>query len=94
LKVESILFIYVINYESPHKITMATCKFPTGTSSNVSCASGQAKRGMVLPFQPLSLAFNHVNYYVDMPAVSQTVFLLSRQSFKFQGLESGSVGQS
>ncbi|XP_023526832.1 pleiotropic drug resistance protein 2-like [Cucurbita pepo subsp. pepo] len=23
--------------------------------------------GMVLPFQPLSLAFNHVNYYVDMP---------------------------
>lgn len=25
---------------------------------------------MVLPFQPLSLAFNHVNYYVDMPAVS------------------------
>ncbi|KAI6679842.1 hypothetical protein NL676_033723 [Syzygium grande] len=24
-------------------------------------------RGMVLPFQPLSLAFNHVNYYVDMP---------------------------
>ncbi|KAL3338255.1 hypothetical protein AABB24_030415 [Solanum stoloniferum] len=26
------------------------------------------KRGMVLPFQPLSLAFNHVNYYVVMPA--------------------------
>lgn len=28
------------------------------------------KRGMVLHFQPLSLAFDHVNYYVDMPAVS------------------------
>ncbi|KAK8579730.1 hypothetical protein V6N12_070040 [Hibiscus sabdariffa] len=27
-----------------------------------------SKKGMVLPFQPLSLAFNHVNYYVDMPA--------------------------
>ncbi|XP_027349412.1 ABC transporter G family member 39-like isoform X3 [Abrus precatorius] len=26
------------------------------------------KRGMVLPFQPLSLAFNHISYYVDMPA--------------------------
>ncbi|KAM1175707.1 hypothetical protein ACFX19_028669 [Malus domestica] len=26
------------------------------------------KRGMVLKFQPLSLAFDHVNYYVDMPA--------------------------
>lgn len=29
--------------------------------------SDQQRRGMVLPFQPLSLAFNHVNYYVDMP---------------------------
>ncbi|KAI6679848.1 hypothetical protein NL676_033729 [Syzygium grande] len=29
-------------------------------------------RGMVLPFQPLSLAFNHVNYYVDMPDVSHS----------------------
>ncbi|ONI01101.1 hypothetical protein PRUPE_6G121500 [Prunus persica] len=37
------------------------------SSSNVNVASGQAKRGMVMPFQPLSLAFNHVNYYVDMP---------------------------
>uniref|UniRef100_A0A7N2LHE1 ABC transporter domain-containing protein n=1 Tax=Quercus lobata TaxID=97700 RepID=A0A7N2LHE1_QUELO len=26
------------------------------------------RTGMVLPFQPLSLAFNHVNYYVNMPA--------------------------
>ncbi|KAK1563574.1 hypothetical protein Q3G72_029428 [Acer saccharum] len=25
------------------------------------------KKGMVLPFHPLSLTFNHVNYYVDMP---------------------------
>ncbi|CAI0544219.1 unnamed protein product [Linum tenue] len=28
----------------------------------------RTKKGMVLPFQPLSLAFHHVNYYVDMPA--------------------------
>ncbi|KAL3718276.1 hypothetical protein ACJRO7_003420 [Eucalyptus globulus] len=34
--------------------------------------STQARRGMVLPFQPLSLAFNHVNYYVDMPAEMKT----------------------
>ncbi|XP_031499770.1 pleiotropic drug resistance protein 2-like isoform X2 [Nymphaea colorata] len=27
-----------------------------------------SRRGMVLPFQPLSLAFDHVNYYVDMPS--------------------------
>ncbi|RXH83495.1 hypothetical protein DVH24_005748 [Malus domestica] len=38
-----------------------------GSSSN-----GQVKRGMVLPFQPLSLAFNHVNYYVDMPLEMKT----------------------
>ncbi|KAE8680574.1 Pleiotropic drug resistance protein 2 [Hibiscus syriacus] len=25
-------------------------------------------KGIVLPFQPLSRAFNHVNYYVDMPS--------------------------
>ncbi|XP_030957843.1 pleiotropic drug resistance protein 2-like [Quercus lobata] len=35
-------------------------------------SSVQSKRGMVLPFQPLSLAFNHVNYYVDMPAEMKT----------------------
>jgi hypothetical protein len=22
---------------------------------------------MVLPFQPLSIAFNHINYFIDMP---------------------------
>ncbi|KAM3753124.1 hypothetical protein ACB098_03G069600 [Castanea mollissima] len=40
------------------------------TSSEIVGASYSAsKRGMVFPFQPLSLAFNHVNYYVGMPAV-------------------------
>nr|GFC19165.1 pleiotropic drug resistance protein 2-like [Tanacetum cinerariifolium] len=34
-----------------------------------SASNLMSKKGMVLPFQPLSLAFNHVNYYVDMPAV-------------------------
>ena len=33
-------------------------------------ATGVApKRGMVLPFQPLAMSFDSVNYYVDMPAV-------------------------
>ncbi|KAK4279543.1 hypothetical protein QN277_011310 [Acacia crassicarpa] len=37
-------------------------------SSNPKTAeSSTTKRGMVLPFCPQSLAFNHVNYYVDMP---------------------------
>ncbi|KAK9146204.1 hypothetical protein Sjap_006107 [Stephania japonica] len=40
-----------------------------GTNSESTIGTEQARRrGMVLPFWPLSLAFNHVNYYVDMPA--------------------------
>ncbi|XP_059428884.1 ABC transporter G family member 34-like [Corylus avellana] len=39
------------------------------SSSEIVGASDNApRRGMVLPFRPLSLAFNHINYYVDMPA--------------------------
>ncbi|GFZ17803.1 pleiotropic drug resistance 6 [Actinidia rufa] len=41
------------------------------TSSTVGTAN-QVRKGMVLPFKPLSLAFNHVNYYVDMPAEMKT----------------------
>lgn len=36
--------------------------------------NGSRRRGMVLPFTSLSLAFDHVNYYVDMPIVSHTEF--------------------
>ncbi|KAL2345197.1 hypothetical protein Fmac_006482 [Flemingia macrophylla] len=38
------------------------------SSSEMASSSNQEPRGMVLPFQPLSLAFNHISYYVDMPA--------------------------
>ncbi len=48
------------------------------SSSEVVGASDSApKKGMVLPFQPLSLSFNHVNYYVDMPAVSHLLLNIS-----------------
>ncbi|XP_049934466.1 ABC transporter G family member 31 isoform X2 [Nymphaea colorata] len=30
-------------------------------------ANGKEKRGMVLPFQPLSMCFSNINYYVDVP---------------------------
>ncbi|CAM6100567.1 unnamed protein product [Calypogeia fissa] len=30
-------------------------------------ATGERKRGMVLPFQPLAISFDDVNYYVDLP---------------------------
>ncbi|XP_050231262.1 ABC transporter G family member 39-like isoform X2 [Mercurialis annua] len=38
------------------------------SSDGSAAASYLTKRGMVLPFQPLSLAFNHINYFVDMPS--------------------------
>ncbi|XP_021748020.1 ABC transporter G family member 34-like isoform X1 [Chenopodium quinoa] len=37
-------------------------------SNSSSFVNGASKRGMVLHFQPLSLTFNHVNYYVDTSA--------------------------
>ncbi|XP_056164531.1 pleiotropic drug resistance protein 2-like [Syzygium oleosum] len=50
-------------------IDMAVMNTSDDAKSGVGApAQMNAKRGMVLPFQPLSLAFSHVNYYVDMPA--------------------------
>uniref|UniRef100_A0ACD6AER2 Uncharacterized protein n=1 Tax=Avena sativa TaxID=4498 RepID=A0ACD6AER2_AVESA len=43
-----------------------------GISRVMSVGSNEAapRRGMVLPFSPLSMCFDDVNYYVDMPAVT------------------------
>ncbi|XWS59522.1 hypothetical protein CRYUN_Cryun08bG0129100 [Craigia yunnanensis] len=38
------------------------------SSDIVDAARRGPRKGMVLPFEPLSVAFNHINYYVDMPA--------------------------
>lgn len=51
-------------------IDMAVMNTPETRKPTAAAEQSRARRGMVLPFQPLSLAFNHVNYYVDMPAVS------------------------
>ncbi|CAH9108624.1 unnamed protein product [Cuscuta epithymum] len=58
------------------KAAMDRCSPSTSTISNASQSSGVEKnasknKGMVLPFQPLSLAFNHIYYSVDMPAEMQ-----------------------
>ncbi|PKA67166.1 ABC transporter G family member 39 [Apostasia shenzhenica] len=37
----------------------------SGSTRNM---DNQVAHGMVLPFQPLSLVFDHINYYVDMPS--------------------------
>lgn len=33
----------------------------------------KVERGMVLPFKPLNLTFQHVNYFVDPPAVRRAL---------------------
>ncbi|XVF07652.1 hypothetical protein REPUB_Repub06bG0158000 [Reevesia pubescens] len=65
----------VVLNEDENKNPYSTGRRPEGinihvkNSSNIVDDGGPAPRtGMVLPFQPLALAFNHINYYVDMPA--------------------------
>lgn len=42
----------------------------TSESLTLKADTSTTKRGMVLPFRPLSLAFDRVSYYINMPAVS------------------------
>uniref|UniRef100_A0A2P2KGH6 Uncharacterized protein MANES_09G059200 n=2 Tax=Rhizophora mucronata TaxID=61149 RepID=A0A2P2KGH6_RHIMU len=76
----NILFIAALTYLNPlgnskavivdeydkKKKKASSAQYTTEDIGGVAAKS--PKKGMVLPFQPLSLAFNHVNYYVDMPA--------------------------
>ncbi|XP_065870872.1 pleiotropic drug resistance protein 2-like isoform X2 [Euphorbia lathyris] len=48
--------------------TKSTEMAVTNSPSVTAPEKNTVKRGMALPFQPLSLAFDNVNYYVDMPA--------------------------
>lgn len=46
-----------------------------GNANSFEAANGVAhKRGMVLPFTPLAMSFDSVNYFVDMPAVGINTF--------------------
>lgn len=46
------------------------------SESDVGDVAVEVKRGMILPFQPLSISFDDVSYFVDMPAVGRTSNLL------------------
>ncbi|KAG9146581.1 hypothetical protein Leryth_014602 [Lithospermum erythrorhizon] len=68
------------NAEASSQTSASTAKvFEVGTGIDMDARSNSEKnilvketgtrnRGMMLPFQPLSLTFNHVNYYIDMPS--------------------------
>ena len=61
------LFSHVVNdFEGIDMAVRSTSRRKTSTD----VAHRMERRGMVLPFKPLSLAFNHVNYYIDTPSVS------------------------
>ncbi|KAB1199716.1 Pleiotropic drug resistance protein 2 [Morella rubra] len=62
----------IVDDESESKPKRQLTSSIEGLDMSVGNAQGSnnsvhSKRGMVLPFLPLSLSFNHVNYYVDMP---------------------------
>lgn len=40
------------------------------TKSSKSTGGESKNKGMILPFQPLTMTFHNVNYYVDMPKVN------------------------
>ena len=39
-------------------------------------AIDNSKKGMILPFQPLTMTFHNLNYYVDMPKVYSLNFII------------------
>ena len=41
----------------------------TGTNNDLVADSAASQKGMILPFTPLAMSFDSVNYYVDMPSV-------------------------
>jgi hypothetical protein len=41
--------------------------------SPTSAREGRKKKGMILPFQPLTMTFHNVNYFVDMPKVCLSI---------------------
>ncbi|KAK1439447.1 hypothetical protein QVD17_05265 [Tagetes erecta] len=82
----NILFIVALTFLNPlhdakpvirEEDDMKNSMVDEGTDMAVRNTSGGnistvGRKGMVLPFKPLSLAFNHVNYYIDTPYEMKT----------------------
>ncbi|PHT45564.1 hypothetical protein CQW23_14722 [Capsicum baccatum] len=58
-------------------------------NTNNSSIEEAKKSRMVLPFQPLSLTFNHINYYVDMPVMLPKEFLTIIRKLDFGKIHYG-----
>ncbi|VAI38197.1 unnamed protein product [Triticum turgidum subsp. durum] len=69
----NILYLLALTYlsfgSSSNTVSDEENENETNTSIPIDEATNRPTRSQItLPFQPLSLSFNHVNYYVDMPA--------------------------
>ncbi|KAE8795143.1 PDR-type ABC transporter [Hordeum vulgare] len=69
----NILYLLALTYlsfgSSSNTVSDEENENETNTTIPIDEATNRPTRSQItLPFQPLSLSFNHVNYYVDMPA--------------------------
>lgn len=48
----------------------------SAASSQTTYPNTAKRKGMILPFQPLTMTFHDVNYFVDMPKVRILDFIL------------------
>ncbi|KAL2898725.1 ABC transporter G family member 31 [Bienertia sinuspersici] len=60
------LLLYALLFNNIVTIALAYLNHDKIKSNGASSNSGK-KKGMILPFQPLSMTFHNVNYFVDMP---------------------------
>lgn len=51
-------------------LDQAEASLGTALEATLEIAAMEQKRGMILPFLPLSISFEDLTYYVDMPPVS------------------------
>ncbi|EPS65201.1 hypothetical protein M569_09576, partial [Genlisea aurea] len=63
-----ICFTVALTYLNPYGDPKSSSSSIDEEVKKVSKVDSAVKKGMVLPFTPLSLSFDQVNYYVDMPA--------------------------
>ena len=56
---------------------------PNEETQTASAKQGRSeKKGMILPFKPLTMTFHNINYYADMPKV-KFYFSVSLWSFQY-----------
>ncbi|KAL5222722.1 hypothetical protein ABZP36_027435 [Zizania latifolia] len=84
----NILSIFTLQFLNPpykHKVNINIRKVNMDYNIQISGDNKASTNQVILPFQPLSLVFNHINYFVDMPKL----LLMKRGG---QLIYSGSLG--